>query len=209
VVVAAAVGVGYVVVTRSRDSKRSEANAPLFAPRTPSRNHDPRVRVTVLHDDYEIAGGSAAALRQQMNQDGPAEQGRHYDAHTDWNVKWAYPFDRSNGRCATGPVTVTLTITYRLPVWDGESGAPPDLLEKWHTYMQALRTHEDGHAEHGRDAADEVIAALSGLPPADACPAMDSAANSTARAITDRYAAEDVTYDRDTNHGATQGARFP
>jgi predicted secreted Zn-dependent protease len=201
--------------TRSHDDEKEDRDDPAptasthVAPSAPSRTHDPRVAVSVVHDDYKITGNTAAGLRQQMNADGPLDHDKHFDAHTEWNVRWTYPFDRSGGGCSTGPVTVTLTITYHFPEWGDESDGSRPLIDKWHKYLQALETHEDGHAEHGREAADDIIGELSGLPPADACPTMDGIANAKAQAIIGRYAAEDVDYDRDTNHGATQGATFP
>jgi len=201
--------------TRSHDDDDDDRNdsAPTastqVAPTAPSHAHDPRVAVSVVHDDYKVTGSTAAGLRQQMNSDGPLDHDKHFDAHTEWNVRWTYPFDRSGSGCSTGPVTVTLTITYHFPEWGDESDGSQALQAKWHKYQEALQTHEDGHAEHGREAADDIIRELSGLPAADACPAMDGIANAKAQAIIGRYAAEDVDYDRDTNHGATQGATFP
>jgi predicted secreted Zn-dependent protease len=200
--------------SRSPDEKHDQDEpAPIasthLAPSAPSRTHDPRVAVSVVHDDYKITGSTAAGLRQQMSSDGPLDHDKHFDAHTEWNVRWTYPFDRSGSGCSTGPVTVTLTITYHFPEWGDESDGSHPLQEKWHKYQEALQTHEDGHAEHGREAADDILRELSGLPAADACPTMDGIANTKAEAIIGRYAAEDVDYDRDTNHGATQGATFP
>ena len=192
-----------------RQSPIEVAPSPVVPPVAVASVHDPRVVETVKRDDYKLTGSSESDLRHEMDVEGPVDHSTHFDAHTNWYLKWSYPFDNSSGQCATGPVTVSLEITYQLPEWDGDPSAPPALTDKWRRYEQALQAHEDGHAEHGRDAADEVERTLTALPPASDCPTMDRIANAKAQAIIDAHAQDDVAYDRDTQHGATQGARFP
>ncbi len=205
-----------------REVDRELAVAPDLSPLAPApgdplgpgrasgpKVHDPRVVETVNHDDYTISGSSEAALRSAMTSSSPLDHGKHFDAHTEWYINWSYPFDRENGEGGTGAVSVTLTTTYHYPIWNADPSAPPALDAKWQKYMTSLHAHEEGHAEHGRDAADEVERTLSALPAASDCTIMDKTANARAHAIIDRYAAEDVTYDAETKHGATQGATFP
>jgi predicted secreted Zn-dependent protease len=170
---------------------------------------DPRVTEIIYRDDYAIAGHTEAALRREMNASGPLYQGKRFAALTNWYVTWSYPRARSLWRCATGPVTATLTIVYNLPDWTDASTAKPGLVDEWRRYMQALQTHEDGHAEHGREAAVEVVRTLSALPPATGCSALDGVANEKARAIVLAHMPDDATYDAVTRHGWTQGAHFP
>ena len=84
----------------------------------------------------------------------------------------------------------------------------PELQERWQKFVQALQKHEDGHRDHGIHAAQEIESVLAGLKPMRSCREMESAANSTADGIMEKYRKQDLYYDLLTIHGTTQGAVF-
>jgi predicted secreted Zn-dependent protease len=158
---------------------------------------------------YDIAGNNARALRRQMNVNGPMGHDKRFDAHTNWYVKWNYRYRPTASGCELTSLNVSLTGTIVLPRWvhaDNVSGA---LVQKWGRYLAALRLHENGHYAHGASAAKEIEALAQSFHGFGDCQAMALAFNAKARSIIRKYNALDVTYDRETDHGRTQGAEFP
>ncbi len=177
------------------------------------RAETPRLRDVPANTEvkaYEIHGDDADALRAQMNALGPVDQaGARSDAYTRWFVTWRYPLVETNGTCATGPVTVTLTVSMDLPAWvEAEQGADA-LKRRWQEYLDALVVHETGHHANAVRAAQEIEQALPAIPAAPSCDEIQRVANAKGHALLEQYRQADVAYDAKTDHGATQGARFP
>lgn len=158
---------------------------------------------------YDVAGSSAKALRQQMDAKGPLDGGKRFDAHTEWDIKWNYRYRPTASGCELTGVNVSLSGTILLPRWVDSNDASSALVEKWNRYLAALRLHEEGHYAHGVGAAREIEALAKSFHGSGDCPAMTSEFNDRAQSIIARYKALDVAYDRETDHGRTQGARFP
>ncbi len=167
------------------------------------------VNVETKHENYTIRGASADALRSDLARLGPKDQDGSHHAYTRWNVRWSYPYARSPGSCATGKANVSVTVTFTMPEWEPPSDAPAELVERWNKYIKALEHHENGHKEHGLGAARDVLRKLERLEAEPDCDSMNREANAAANRVVEDYKAKDKAYDRDTRHGATQGARFP
>ena len=71
----------------------------------------------------------------------------------------------------------------------------------WDRYLAALMVHEAGHVAYTYDRRSDVLAAIRSA----TCATADRAARAALAAI-DAY---HIAYDRETGHGATQGASFP
>lgn len=159
---------------------------------------------------YDITGNSAHALRRQLNAKGPLDvSGKRFDAYTRWRVQWHDRYRPTASGCEFTSVTVSVEGTIIMPRWADESDAPQALEQDWNRYVAALHRHEQGHYVHGLDAAREIGALGQSFHAAGDCPAFVADFNRQASAIIKRYAAMDETYDRDTDHGKTQGAVFP
>jgi predicted secreted Zn-dependent protease len=167
------------------------------------------ISVVTKNEPYAVTGSSAAEIRKNLNSAGPSDETGHHDAMTRWFVRWSYPFERGTDRCATGPVSVSVTVRMQMPNWAPPPNAPADLSQSWDHYLKALRHHEDGHKNHGLLAARDVLEKLKRLGAEDDCQAMNVAANAAANRILDEYRVKDRSYDERTRHGATQGAIFP
>ena len=154
---------------------------------------------------YAISGSSAAQLRNQMNARGP----RGYDGYTEWHVDWNYRYRESGGQCAIASVDTRLQVSMTLPQWSDESKAAADLRERWQRYFAALKQHENGHREIGMKAANEIDRGIASLGARSSCDALGAAANALGQAVIGRYNQADLDYDRSTDHGKNQGARFP
>jgi predicted secreted Zn-dependent protease len=165
----------------------------------------PNVSVSVSTDYYSIAGLTADELRAQMDQYGPGE----YDAYTGWNVRWLYFRSTVSGGCATGPLTVSVEVTFTLPLWNAPAEAPQALVDRWNAYLAALQLHEDGHKAIGIEVGNEVLRALQDFSAYPSCDELDRAVSATAEHVLNEYRRREEIYDQTTDHGATQGARFP
>jgi len=73
--------------------------------------------------------------------------------------------------------------------------------------MAALRLHEDGHRDHGLQAAQTILEVLQSFHAS--CETFEADANQAALNIIQHYAQQDRDYDARTQHGRTQGAVFP
>jgi predicted secreted Zn-dependent protease len=155
---------------------------------------------------YDVAGASADELRAQLDLQSEIEQG---DAYTDWQIQWRYDYARSAGGCGLASLTVSLDVTLTFPRWTPPEGVSPGLQEQWLAYLAALEVHEQGHEKLAAQAADEIAAALSSLPLYPSCAELERAADEAGERILEGYRQLELEYDRETEHGATQGARFP
>lgn len=177
------------------DPPRDIPNDPAPAP--------PGVVVTETFDKYPVRGDSIAALRADVNK----QRNAAHDAYTSWYVNWSYP-RVSGSRCSTGTVTVTVTVNIRVPEHRPSSSTPASVNTAWDAYARALLAHENGHRDFGVRSAVEVKRELEALRERD-CAQLDTVAQTKGRAIVARYASDERLYDQSTQHGATQGARFP
>jgi predicted secreted Zn-dependent protease len=137
---------------------------------------EPAVKVTTTY--YAIGGTMSAELKAQMRSLGP----HGFWAYTRWYVRW------------TGACRVSLEISYTYPRWTDEGSAPPQLRAEWNRMMERLRAHEQGHGQHGRNAAREVE---------------QSGCRDDPRRITGKWAEQDKVYDTQTSHGRAQGVVLP
>jgi predicted secreted Zn-dependent protease len=163
---------------------------------------------------YDVAGASADELRTQLDLQSEIEQG---DAYTDWQIQWRYDYARSADGCGLVSLTVSLDVTLTFPRWTPPESAAPhrpsvpvgELQEQWRAYLAALEVHEQGHEKLAAQAADEIVTALSSLPLYPSCAELERAADEAGERILEHYRQLELEYDRETEHGATQGARFP
>ncbi len=150
---------------------------------------------------YEIEGSSETDLRAQMDEFGPVDfSGFKSDAVTEWYIFWDWPGFGSDG-CSLNEAVVSYKVKIIFPHWMPPAGAPNNLLVKWFNYTYKLANHEKGHVDHLVANYQSVLDAIKGA----TCGSADTAA----KAALELLRAFDLEYDRQTEHGAIQGARFP
>lgn len=167
-----------------------------------------------VHDrlrTYAIHGRSAADLAQQMRRLGPADgaSGPRFAAWTSWHVAWNYRYARAADGCRIATATVELERTMTLPEWADAAAAPPALQIRWRDYLEHLRGHEDGHREHGLQAAQAISRVIEHVGRAPQCRTLGAQIDAFADAVVARQAWADRDYDARTRHGRTQGAQWP
>lgn len=168
-----------------------------------------RPSVSVKHSDYPVSGLTSHDLKEQMKKAGPGVESKvGGDARTKWEVTWRYGFAQVSGGCRINHVATSVHVTYIMPRWTNSGNGSPELRERWEKFLKALRKHEDGHKDHGVQAAQEIETEIAGLRPMRSCSEVERVANSTAKGIIEKYKRQDLYYDLLTLHGTTQGAVF-
>lgn len=165
----------------------------------------------VVQEDTErpytapIAEGQS--LRAALNAATPIRQdGKPFHAYTAWNVHWNFWwYSEANGRCRITRVRTRLTTTVQLPQLQGGTPAQQAVFER---YARALRHHEQGHVQWGRDAAHAIDRGIAALPTAQDCAGLERQANALGQRLLAEHMARERDYDRSTGHGTTQGAQL-
>jgi predicted secreted Zn-dependent protease len=160
---------------------------------------------------YDIAGDSATELRESLNRRRPvASDGLPHDAITVWNIRWRYTTAPSPGGCAVTSFDVSLDVVTTMPRWVDEADASSSsLVERWRTYRAALLVHEDGHKRIATEAAVAIRKVRDTAAPQPSCADVSRLIAGAASRLLDEYREKERRYDVETDHGRTQGARFP
>jgi predicted secreted Zn-dependent protease len=95
-----------------------------------------------------------------------------------------------------------------LPNWIDEAKAEPGLRARWDRFVAALKLHEEGHFDHGRQFGSELERSLAMLGAQNSCNTLDVLTHQHYDALLEKYRAIDMEYDATTDHGRTQGAIF-
>jgi predicted secreted Zn-dependent protease len=170
---------------------------------------EPKVTETVIN--YEVSGASPLELRKALNQAGPIDgtENKRFDAVTKWFVNWRYKYNNSGKDCGIASATTEVKVTITMPRLKDEDTAPPALRQAFDTYTANLMVHEKGHGKIGIDIARRIEDGIVKLPAEPSCERMGQVANDFGRKLIKEANQQDIDYDAQTRHGATQGARFP
>ena len=166
--------------------------------------------VFITTNRYQIQGQSIEELRRSLNQLRPWKaSARPHDAQTEWRTRMQYRTVTLPGIAwCTNFATVT-QITMTLPGWTATNGASAATLREWNRYLRALAEHEAGHARHAREGTLELhrrVKALEAQPDAET---VRQRLDALLAEVQQQVRQQDADYDRETRHGATQGALFP
>jgi predicted secreted Zn-dependent protease len=149
---------------------------------------EPGVSIDYVY--YKIRGATANELRAQMDQLGPVDRfGHRHDMDTQWEVNWNYPFT--------------------FPTWEPPPGASAELVDQWNSYLKLGQIHEDGHKEVALEASREILQAFQATPAQSSCDLLEQEVDQKGQALLEQFRQKEIAYDETTDHGATQGARFP
>ncbi|ODS70010.1 MAG: peptidase [Acidovorax sp. SCN 68-22] len=159
------------------------------------------------HAPYAVHARADQSLREALNAATPITvDGRRFHGHTQWNVHWNFWWhEDAAGRCRITRVRTRLATRLQMPEL---RRATPAQAARFARYERALRAHEEGHVQLGRDAAQAIDRGIAALPAAGSCAALEERANALGRRLLAEHAARDKHYDRATGHGASQGAQL-
>lgn len=156
---------------------------------------------------YPVHAQPGETLRQVLNAATPiAVDGQRFHGYTRWNVRWTFRWSReASGRCTIREVTTGLRTEVQLPELRSGTPAQQAVFDR---YLRALSRHEEGHVQFGRDAAQAIDQGIAALPAAPDCATLERQANALGHRLLREHAEREKQYDRDTRHGASQGARL-
>jgi predicted secreted Zn-dependent protease len=155
---------------------------------------------------YPVTGATIGEIHQSLSRNRPWRGQSQLDGLTDWRVQWRYQFTSSPGECRLTSFATTTTITITLPRWHRPTNASLEVVTNWVRYITALGQHEAGHARIGLAAAAEQQRRIPALASDSNCEALKRRINDLAQQIVDDHGRQDREYDRETEHGAKQGA---
>lgn len=156
---------------------------------------------------YPVYAQPSDTLRQALNAATPISvDGKRFHGYTRWNVRWTFRWQSdASGRCRITEVTTRLRTEVQLPEL---RRATPQQRALFDRYLPALSRHEQGHVQFGRDAAHAIDQGIAQLPTAPDCATLERQANALGHRLLREHAEREKQYDRDTRHGASQGARL-
>jgi predicted secreted Zn-dependent protease len=152
---------------------------------------------------YDMPAETVGELRRAMVMRGPMSGGRGWSAVTQSTYRWTFESERSPSRCAVRQPRVQLKVAMTFPRWSPTGEPDPETVLWWERFQTGLMEHERGHALISVRWADEIVRELSGLT-SSTCDSLGILAGARGSALVSRSRAQQVEYDRATNHGATQ-----
>jgi predicted secreted Zn-dependent protease len=164
----------------------------------------------VIHDDIEYVDVTGNSQRDLINaldrlsvDDGT---GKRFYGHTHWELRWNFNVASEGRDCRVTSVSAQLDVHMSIPRWHPPANADPSLVRRWNAFVDALRVHEDGHREIAIEAAREIAQRIEAVPPAPKCETLKRTVNIRANTLLDEYREKGRRYDKQTDHGRTQGA---
>ena len=157
---------------------------------------------------YAVDAQPSDTLREALNAATPIRVGgQRFHGYTRWNVRWSFRWQSdTSGRCRITEVATRLRTEVQLPEL---RRATPQQRALFDPYLFALSRHEQGHVQFGREAARAIDQGIAQLPAERDCATLERQANALGHRLLREHAERDQQYDRDTRHGASQGARLP
>lgn len=173
-----------------------------------------QIETAITTQQYEVRGRNVRDVRKAMNEKGPlnGKLNRRFDARTDWEVNWKYQYDgelAKQGVYRLSKWQIDLKVNVIMPKWQNAAEALPFERRSWQVYMARLKLHEDGHVKLAERTAVALNESFSTIGFYTSKTKLEAAIKERSGKILRKYSGHHVDYDRRTQHGKTQGARFP
>jgi len=170
------------------------------------------IELTRKWELYQIKGRNQSDLRKAMNAKGPVngDTGKRFDARTDWKLGWKYKYSKnSKNLYKLSSHSIQVTATIHFPEWADMKTGNPQTQRLWLVYIHNLKRHEMGHVELAQRAGKVLNDRLGQLGTFNSRLEIEEAIKKKAEEITRIHQALHEDYDSRTNHGKSEGARFP
>lgn len=156
---------------------------------------------------YEVAGRSMAEIQHSIAMNAPSKSGGSYYAGvTIWNLNSTYDLIQIPQGCRIDNGQVFLNVVVHLPKISNFNLLSAPVLREWVRFSSALKTHEMLHAQNSYRAASTLLKKISGTKTSVPCVRAKSIVEEATSTLINRISDFDRQLDRETNHGATQGA---
>lgn len=155
---------------------------------------------------YPVYGDTIAAIESDIARCTPitTSEGR-FAATTGYALATYYRYADSGGSCRVSSAVVTLHLNQTFPQWQGSASASSQTRTTWNNFIINLHTHEQGHIDLGRTAAQNLYDQLQSME-APSCSALQTLISATTNSIVSNLRIANNHYDDITKHGTTQGA---
>ena len=154
---------------------------------------------------YTAYPGFGQSLRSALDDATPIrEDGKIFHGHTTWDIRWSFQWwEEGDGRCRITENETQIDLVITMPELGSGSR---EIRQRFARFREALYTHEQGHADRARAAAQAIDEAIAALPEMDSCDELERRANATGRRLLAESDRGQKRYDRDTEHGRREGA---
>jgi predicted secreted Zn-dependent protease len=156
------------------------------------------LQIAVTH--YDVEGRDRASLARSMKAHGP----KGFHGFANWNVGYDYTTRPNRDGCEFATVRLKVSGEVLMPRWTGAASASPAMQQHWNEFYAALKRHEDGHIQHGRELALLVNERLMGMGVVP-CDRVRELSQHEFQRLYDNLKSRDRDYDARTNHGRNQG----
>ena len=163
------------------------------------------LRESLAYTYYDAAANPGQSLLLSLNSASPIkENGRVFHGYTKWHVRWNFRWnERRDGTCNIASAKTEVTGTITMPKLVGGTVEQNLAFDR---YTAALKQHEVGHYQIGKDAAIAIDRELLVLPAMTDCGSLERAANAGAYQTLEQHKEKERQYDAATGHGISQGA---
>ena len=154
---------------------------------------------------YSAEHRAGTTLLATLNHHSPIRQNSQiFHAYTGWNIQWNFRWwEERDGRCRITSNLTRLQVEITLPRL---VSSDPAVRSRFDRYLDALRAHEMEHVAIGRRYARRIDEGIRRLPQMTFCAALSRAANTLGEKLLQEAVAAEREMDRQTAHGARQGA---
>ncbi len=169
---------------------------------------DKKENVTIVRElvFYDVDGMNTGDIRTSINKNRLPSK---HDAWTEWQIFFGYRYERENEKYKLASFTVEVKTKIILPRLKNIDKKPQPIQVEWKRYTDLLKMHEEGHVDIGIACGNEVHKwVMKKVVLTDTESEMKNQIGKIRRAILRKYQSIEYKYDKDTDHGRTQGARL-
>lgn len=158
---------------------------------------DVRVKETEV-EWFVVRGVTRQEIRDTMQQTAPYSEVHKARVwgQCAWRISWSFQHERDATSCRVHRMRLEVSAVMRLPRWQDEALAEPDLRARWSDFNRRLRQHEDGHKKNGIAAAEDLARRLRGLREFATCEALNAEIVATRNRVLSEYRQVDQAFDR-------------
>jgi predicted secreted Zn-dependent protease len=166
------------------------------------------VSINVTTNYYVVRGTNLAQVRAAMVQARPWGATLGCDAFTQWDINCVFSCRRAGRQWVLDQCTIKTKVTITLPRLEMSPPLDRNLAGEFWSYLKALNEHEQGHVQLARDAAETVRRRFSLMGNYPSAQELTTEGQEMVNSTISSARQREREYDRETHHGATQGAVF-
>ena len=167
-----------------------------------------RVEIAVEVLYYDVEGADASELSASLSERSPSIGAQRFYGLTEWEVNAEYRWVEHATGCTLEDVRIRLVIQTHLPRRPSRGGIDAQTRRDWDRFVRDLGAHESHHRDLIAAAGDAMRWKLVSLREAE-CRTMERAAQLALAASIEETKARNDDFDRQTQHGRTQGVIWP